>query len=175
MSNQYHSQIVILPVGCVVLEMWQLISEKLLEVKCLVFSEDHCENNEKFYLKLCIKYYIPYAGSMRCLICHISCGHSVEFCLFSFVAIFKVLHQKFKIFRNEKGIVGMCVAKLMMYGISWEIQQMICAIWAHDLKPQNYVLFSSFAIFWNICFWLKCIVYAAVSLLLWMCPCCLSL
>jgi hypothetical protein len=47
-----------------------------------------------------------------------SCGHSVEFCLFSFSDIFKVLHQKVNIFRNEVGIVGMCVAKLMMYGIS---------------------------------------------------------
>jgi hypothetical protein len=74
-SNQYHSQIVIIPVGCVVLEMWQLISEKLLAVKCLVFSEDGCENNAKFYLELCIKYCIPYAGSMRGLMFHMSCGH----------------------------------------------------------------------------------------------------
>jgi len=49
---------------------------------------------------------------------HVSCGHSVEFCLCSFVDRFKVLCQKVKIFRNELGIVGMCVAKLMTCGIS---------------------------------------------------------
>lgn len=63
MSNQY-SQIVILPVGCVVLEMWQLMSEKLLELKCLPFSDDGCENTEKFYLELCIKYCVSLAGAM---------------------------------------------------------------------------------------------------------------
>lgn len=97
---------------------------------------------------------------------------TVEFCLFSFVDKFKVLCQKVKIFRNELGIVGMCVAKPMTHGISWEIKQMICAIWAHDMKPQNYILFSIVAIFWSTCFWLKCVVHAAVSLLLWMWPCC---
>jgi hypothetical protein len=83
-----------------------------------VFSEDGCENIAKFYIELCIKYRIPYAGSMRCFTFHMSCGHSIEFCLFSFVDKFKVLHQKVKIFRNELKIIGMCVAKLMMYGIS---------------------------------------------------------
>lgn len=62
-SNQC-SQIVIFPVGCVVLEMWQLMSEKLLELKCLPFSGDGCENIEKFYLELCIKYCISRAGAM---------------------------------------------------------------------------------------------------------------
>ena len=62
-SNQY-SQIAILPVGCVVLEMWQLMFEKLLELKCLPFSDNGWENIEKFYLELCIKYCISRAGAM---------------------------------------------------------------------------------------------------------------
>jgi len=89
-----------------------------LGLKCLACAEDGCENIEKFYLELCIKYRIPYAGSVSCVMFHMSCGHSVEFCLFSFVDKFKVLRQKVKIFRNELGIVGMCVAKPMTYGIS---------------------------------------------------------
>jgi len=36
----------------------------LLELKCLVFSEDGCKNIAKFYIEFCIKYRIPYAGSM---------------------------------------------------------------------------------------------------------------
>jgi hypothetical protein len=83
-----------------------------------VFSEDGCENIAKFYLELRVKYCVPYAGSMRCLVFHMSCGHSVGFCMFSFVDKFKILRQKIKIFRNALGIVGICVAKLMTYGIS---------------------------------------------------------
>jgi len=40
-----------------------------------VFSEDGCEKIAKFYIELCIKYRIPYAGSVICLVFHKSCGH----------------------------------------------------------------------------------------------------
>jgi hypothetical protein len=39
-----------------ILEMLQLISEKLFELKCIVFSDEGCENTERFHLELCVKH-----------------------------------------------------------------------------------------------------------------------
>jgi hypothetical protein len=71
-----------------------------------VFPEDGCEYVEKFYLELCIKYFIYYAGAMRCLMFHMSCGCSVEFCLFSFVDKSKYCVKKLKFLEMNWGKLG---------------------------------------------------------------------